>query len=341
MCAYFRVRYDLGKDQSELTWADFERFPVWVNCLELEDMYGETFFAPIAPPIAVPREAGLTYVRAEFVLADGTLLPGLIRITAYVKELEGIVLLLDGEFFSVEAPPSDELIRWRLEQGRPFPDYYLQWLKEFGHEALCHRLGKSPQEVFPIYFRCPVGFEGENEVIEGKYPIDFRTDMPIKLGLRCYEVYNDLAKSFDELTWEDFERFPVWISIIYRIQEVAPIHPFIVPTDVDEVYVRTEFVLFDGTKLSGIAHICGYTKELDGISLLLKDEFFHILYDFKQKHKELCQRLGKKPKEVFPIRFRCPVGFEDEEGVIEGKYPIDFSDNKPINLSKKKKRKKK
>jgi len=47
------IRYDLAKDQSELTWGDFEQFPVWVNCLELEDIGGETMFAPIDPPLCL------------------------------------------------------------------------------------------------------------------------------------------------------------------------------------------------------------------------------------------------------------------------------------------------
>jgi len=57
----------------------------------------------------------------------------------------------------------------------------------------------------------------------------------------------------------------------------------------------------------------------------------------KYGYQYLCQLLNKKPEEVFPIYFRCPVGFEDEEGVIEGEYPINFRADKGIKLSRKRK----
>ena len=139
------IRYDLAKDQSELTWRDFEQFPVWVNCLELEDIGGETMFAPVDPPLFVPVDAGLAFVKAEFRLADGTTFQGIVEVEAYAKSLKGIALLLDyQEFFSVEPPPV----------GKDIPEWYQRELEMYGHEALCCRLGRSEGQVFPIRFRC-------------------------------------------------------------------------------------------------------------------------------------------------------------------------------------------
>jgi hypothetical protein len=137
----FQKLYDEGKYPHEMTWEDFKRFPIWVDCLEREGEVGEDFLAPIVPPVAIPYppDFGMAVVRAELTLADGTILNGTIDIEALTKTLVGVDLIIEGkwEYFSV---PSH----------------------------LCKRLNKRPEEVFPIRFRCPVGFEGEEGVIEGE-----------------------------------------------------------------------------------------------------------------------------------------------------------------------------
>jgi len=167
----WRKIYELGKDLAELTKQDFERFNIWVDCLELEDQYGETFCAPIEPQIAIPSDAtDKFYVKASFILADGTYLEGVVDIWCDKAErsLEGINIFVNDELIPILAPPQ------------------FGWEK-YGYQYLCQLLNKKPEEVFPIYFRCPVGFEDEKGVIEGEYLMDFRADKGIKLSSKGKE----------------------------------------------------------------------------------------------------------------------------------------------------------
>jgi hypothetical protein len=169
----------------DLSWDDLERFPIWVDCLEKEGEVGEDFLAPIVLPVAIPYppDFGMAVVRAELTLADGTILNGTIDIEALTKTLVGVDLIIEGkwEYFSV---PSH----------------------------LCKRLNKRPEEVFPIRFRCPVGFEGEEGVIEGECPIDFRADRGIKLVRWRKHILYEQGKYLPQITWQDLDRFPFWTS---------------------------------------------------------------------------------------------------------------------------------
>jgi len=315
------IRYDLAKDQSELTWRDFEQFPVWVNCLELEDIGGETMFAPVDPPLFVPVDAGLAFVKAEFRLADGTTFQGIVEVEAYAKSLKGIALLLDyQEFFSVEPPPV----------GKDIPEWYQRELEMYGHEALCCRLGRSEGQVFPIRFRCPVGFEGEEGVIEGEYPMDFRIDRPIRLVRWREHILYEASKKASEMTWQDFDHFPFfWETCGFLV----PIDLPYIPTDADEVWIKAEFFLADGTFLKGAVKVNTWRKTLEHIMVIIGDQLKWI-----HESRQLCEVLGKGVREVFPVRFRCFIGFEGEEGVIEGEIPKTFHYNRPIKLGKGRKR---
>jgi len=314
------IRHDLAKDQSELTWVDFEQFPIWVNCLELEDIGGETMFAPVDPPLFVPVDEGLTFVRAEFQLADGTILQGIIKVEAYNKSLSGIVLLLDDQFFSVEPPPVRNDI----------PEWYQRELEMYGHEALCRRLGRSEGQVFPIRFRCPVGFEGEEGVIEGEYPMDFRTDRPIRLVRWREHILYEESKEASELTWQDLDRFPFfWEFIDFFI----PIDLPYIPIDAYEVWIKAEFFLADGTVLKGAVKVNTWGKTLESLMVMIGDQLKWI-----HESRQLCEVLGKGVRKVFPVRFRCFIGFEGEEGVIEGEIPKTFHYDRPIKLGKKRRR---
>jgi len=305
----FRKLYEEGT--YDLSWDDLERFPIWVDCLEKEGEVGEDFLAPIVPPVAIPYppDFGIAVVRAELTLADGTILNGTIDIEALTKTLVGVDLIIEGkwEYFSV---PSH----------------------------LCKRLNKRPEEVFPIRFRCPVGFEGEEGVIEGEYPIDFRADRGIKLVRWRKHILYEQGKYLPQITWQDLDRFPFWTSdspIRFKDAFFAPVELPFIPEDAGYVLVKAELTLADGTPLKGGVNIgvFPWERHLNGILLLVDDRLERVL-----ESPQLCEVLGKGVREVFPVRFRCFIGFEGEEGVIEGEIPKTFHYDRPIKLGKGRKR---
>jgi hypothetical protein len=307
----FQKLYEEGKYPHEMTWEDFKRFPIWVDCLEREGEVGEDFLAPIVPPVAIPYppDFGIAVVRAELTLADGTILNGTIDIEALTKTLVGVDLIIEGkwEYFSV---PSH----------------------------LCKRLNKRPEEVFPIRFRCPVGFEGEEGVIEGEYPIDFRADRGIKLVRWRKHIFYEQGKYLPQITWQDLDRFPFWTSrsrIRFKDAFFAPVELPFIPEDADYVLVKAELTLADGTPLKGGVNIgvFPWERHLNGILLLVDDRLERVL-----ESPQLCEVLGKGVREVFPVRFRCFIGFEGEEGLIEGEIPKTFHYDRPIKLGKGRKR---
>jgi hypothetical protein len=307
----FQKLYDEGKYPHEMTWEDFKRFPIWVDCLEREGEVGEDFLAPIVPPVAIPYPPnfGIAVVRAELTLADGTILNGTIDIEALTKTLVGVDLIIERkwEYFSV---PSH----------------------------LCKRLNKRPEEVFPIRFRCPVGFEGEEGVIEGEYPIDFRADRGIKLVRWRKHIFYEQGKYLPQITWQDLDRFPFWTSrsrIRFKDAFFAPVELPFIPEDAGYVLVKAELTLADGTPLKGGVNIgvFPWERHLNGILLLVDDRLERVL-----ESPQLCEVLGKGVREVFPVRFRCFIGFEGEEGVIEGEIPKTFHYDRPIKLGKGRKR---
>jgi hypothetical protein len=305
----FRKLYEEGT--YDLSWDDLERFPIWVDCLEREGEVGEDFLAPIVPPVAIPYppDFGMAVVRAELTLADGTILNGTIDIEALTKTLVGVDLIIEGkwEYFSV---PSH----------------------------LCKRLNKRPEEVFPIRFRCPVGFEGEEGVIEGECPIDFRADRGIKLVRWRKHILYEQGKYLPQITWQDLDRFPFWTSrsrIRFKDAFFAPVELPFIPEDAGYVLVKAELTFADGTPLKGGVNIgvFPWERHLNGILLLVDDRLERVL-----ESPQLCEVLGKGVREVFPVRFRCFIGFEGEEGVIEGEIPKTFHYDRPIKLGKGRKR---
>jgi hypothetical protein len=307
----FQKLYDEGKYPHEMTWEDFKRFLIWVDCLEREGEVGEDFLAPIVPPVAIPYppDFGIAVVRAELTLADGTILNGIIEIEALTKTLVGVDLIIERkwEYFSV---PSH----------------------------LCKRLNKRPEEVFPIRFRCPVGFEGEEGVIEGEYPIDFRADRGIKLVRWRKHILYEQGKYLPQITWQDLDRFPFWTSdspIRFKDAFFAPVELPFIPEDAGYVLVKAKLTLADGTPLKGGVNIgvFPWERHLNGILLLVDDRLERVL-----ESPQLCEVLGKGVREVFPVRFRCFIGFEGEEGVIEGEIPKTFHYDRPIKLGKGRKR---
>jgi hypothetical protein len=279
--------------------------------LEKEGEVGEDFLAPIVPPVAIPYppDFGMAVVRAELTLADGTILNGTIDIEALTKTLVGVDLIIEGkwEYFSV---PSH----------------------------LCKRLNKRPEEVFPIRFRCPVGFEGEEGVIEGEYPIDFRADRGIKLVRWRKHILYEQGKYLPQITWQDLDRFPFWTSrsrIRFKDAFFAPVELPFIPEDAGYVLVKAELTLADGTPLKGGVNIgvFPWERHLNGILLLVDDRLERVL-----ESPQLCEVLGKGVREVFSVRFRCFIGFEGEEGVIEGEIPKTFHYDRPIKLGKGRKR---
>jgi len=305
----FRKLYEEGKYPDELSWDDFERFPIWVDCLEREGEVGEDFLAPIVPPVAVPYppDFGSAIVRAELTLADGTILNGAIGIDPFLKTLDGIGLIIEGKWEYLVAP-----------------------------SYLCKRLNKRPEEVFPFRFRCPVGFEGEEGVIEGEYPIDFQADIGLKLVRWRKHILYEQGKYLPQMTWQDLDRFPFWVGFrAWPNDFFAPVDLPSIPEDAGFILLKAEFTIADKTPLKGGVEIDvdPLERNLNWLLLLIDDRLERVL-----ESRQLCEVLGRGVREVFPVRFRCFIGFEGEEGVIEGEIPKTFHYDRPIKLGKGRKR---
>ncbi len=308
--------YKLGKGVDELIWDDFEQFPIWVNCLELEHIYSETFYAPIEPQTNVPIDYDEFLVKADFILNNRTYLQRVVDIVSNTKVLSGIRVLIDDELKFILAPPQ------------------FIWEKH-GHQYLCHLLGKRPEEVFPIRFRCPVGFEGEEGVIEGEYPMDFRADRRIILVRWREHIWYGQGKNALQITWQDLERFPFWVCSGYFIWTdpfCAPVDLPFVPKDAVAVLLKAEFTLADRTILKGAVEVEVWEKTLRSIMVFIDDRAEGV-----RSSQQLCEILGKEARKIFPVQFRCFIGFEGEEGVIEGEIPKNSSPDRPVKLSKRRK----
>jgi len=86
-------------------------YPIWSDCLELEYKFGKDFFAPIVPLTKIPTSKKILYdlgiyflmVRTKFILADGTILDGIIVIDPWNKTLYDISLKIKGELIDIDA----------------------------------------------------------------------------------------------------------------------------------------------------------------------------------------------------------------------------------------------
>jgi hypothetical protein len=169
-------------------------------------------------------------------------------------------------------------------------------------------------------------------------PIDFRADRGIKLVRWRKHILYEQGKYLPQITWQDLDRFPFWTSdspIRFKDAFFAPVELPFIPEDAGYVLVKAELTLADGTPLKGGVNIgvFPWERHLNGILLLVDDRLERVL-----ESPQLCEVLGKGVREVFPVRFRCFIGFEGEEGVIEGEIPKTLHYDRPIKLGKGKKR---
>ena len=160
--------------------------------------------------------------------------------------------------------------------------------------------------------------------------MDFRIDRPIRLVRWREHILYEASKKASEMTWQDFDHFPFfWETCGFLV----PIDLPYIPTDADEVWIKAEFFLADGTFLKGAVKVNTWRKTLEHIMVIIGDQLKWI-----HESRQLCKVLGKGIREVFPVRFRCFIGFEGEEGVMEGEIPKTFHYDRPIKLGKGRKR---
>jgi len=134
------------KSIPDLSEADFAEFPVWEFALDEEGEEGqdETTVRPWLQPQPIDPSDGMFVVRAEFVLADGTPMPGYLT-----PPVQGDDTL--GTLQPVITTPLGQVWFW-CGLIAPQPDYF---------ELAYNRLGKpGPTRVFPIRFRSAVDLVG-------------------------------------------------------------------------------------------------------------------------------------------------------------------------------------
>lgn len=160
----------IRKSVADLTLADFAEFPAWEFALDEEGEEGqdETTVRPWTQDGPVDPTAGM-FVRARFVLADGTAMSG--YLTPPVQDddslgtLQPIIITDDGQVMfwcGVISPSADEI------------------------ERSYRRLGKSSaSQVFPIAFHSDIALVGGE--VKGELPgflilEDFRTGRTRTVG---------------------------------------------------------------------------------------------------------------------------------------------------------------
>ena len=140
------------KPIDQITVPDLVDFPIWEFCLDEEGVEGidETWVRPLAAA-AVPNEAYLLSVAAEFETASGLRVNGLIGVTTAAGEVEIAypALLFDGKYLFV---PSQHEMQFNTADEKL-------------RRAVVDALGPSP--VFPLRYRLSVPIEGEASHREG------------------------------------------------------------------------------------------------------------------------------------------------------------------------------
>jgi hypothetical protein len=136
----------IRKSIPDLSVADFVQFPVWEFALDEEGDVGqdETTVRPWLQLQPIDPTDGMFVVRAEFVLADGTVMPG--YLTPPVQGGDTV-----GTLQPVITSPLGQVWFW-CGSIVPQSDYL---------ELAYNRLGKpGPRSVFPIRFRSAVDLVG-------------------------------------------------------------------------------------------------------------------------------------------------------------------------------------
>lgn len=137
----------LLKQFGDLTPIDFDNHPVWVSvhvCDTEEDWYDETdeeTFRPYTGQLPVDDET-MYLVRSEFTLSDGTKFHGFVTPTSSSKSPDNLGTI-QPQIFTSDGK------RYGFWLGM-FPDS--EEIQNFYQS-----IGKTPNQVFPITFKTPVG----------------------------------------------------------------------------------------------------------------------------------------------------------------------------------------
>ncbi len=121
------------------------------------------------------------------------------------------------------------------------------------------------------------------------------------------------VKRLQELTNEDLRRWPIWRYEALSDDEawVFPVESWEAP-DRHAHIARTRFVLADGSEWWGY---CSPTDDsgLDYVQpVLIAPRGHHRFWceGLLPGPEQACSLLGKRPEQVFPVRFECIVPFE-------------------------------
>jgi len=167
-------KHPLLKQFGELNISDFEYCPVWVGC-HVNDYnkpwYNETdeeTFRPWEGELPIQPKQGVFLVRADFTLADNTILKGFITPKDYCAKNE-IIKLIQPQILH----PSGKQISFWFGLLEPSDDYIKELYSIFG---------KCATEVFPIKFRTTNrSSEGITAgTISGFYYLDCKSEIKIK-----------------------------------------------------------------------------------------------------------------------------------------------------------------
>ena len=157
----------------DLTPSHFDRHPVWIACHIAdydEPWYDETdeeTFRPWNGNLPVDATYGMTLVRADFTLADGTRLTGFLTPAAEGGPLE-LLGVMQPQLFR---PDGTLGAFWEGRFGRDAAE----------HAAFYRALGKTPAEVFPVRCAAQAGLATGivEAVLEGFYTMGAKSGVRV------------------------------------------------------------------------------------------------------------------------------------------------------------------
>lgn len=133
-----------------------------------------------------------------------------------------------------------------------------------------------------------------------------------------------ITKDIDQLTWQDFNHYSVWVytDSIENEDEVIPLS-ITTPIDSEDgvYYIASEFVLPDHSEHTGYVRFA-YGR-VTFVAFAIDDIFveFSLVREIQDSLEETAEdfatHLGKTPNQVFPLRFTTTVSFA-KRGQLKG-----------------------
>jgi hypothetical protein len=134
---------------------------------------------------------------------------------------------------------------------------------------------------------------------------------------------NKIVKRVSDLTPDDFRKCSIW-SWYENVEDESLVMPveeeYLLSSDYDPLFILSELILCDGTKLQGEIALKLSTREVYMLGFFRGDEIFTFSLHPALKGLNTLERVSnwlQKPiKEISPIRYITPYVFNDGSAIV-------------------------